>query len=624
MRIAIKGAVALGALLATVAQFAVAGPVTITATGTVTLETRNLFSIPTPSVLGQPFTISTIFDQSNVIQIGGDCSSVSCGYQFSGGTTTFSTQGFISSHFNLGGFSTIGWNSATGLSVRSGDFTGETFFNVSPSIAPIPNPVTFTGSFSTPAGPPRGTYTGGVFGTFAGVFGTPDPPFNQVLGTVHNLSINVAKEKPTIVLTHGYSPGRSLDQPSYMEELVQPILNNLARNGKTADDVNIVVLKWEQAYPLALTPGTYNDSAKRVEEAGFKLAKELVQQLGPGYQSDLHFIGHSLGAAVNANIVKALSQMPGVSQAINVSEFTILDYPKFPIIGRPDGPNDSIRTFDTEYFQRSLSPSIVKYVDNYFGSLDFVRSVGVDAPGFGAAMPGAGPLLGGVSDLCGADGRSACGHTGVWQDMYQAIINDQRPGYDWTSPALANVPTNMPWRVPSIIGESIADKIPADKFNPLTGIYNFKNDIVDGVEITIIELEEGSPSAVIYSVPVGRKIKNLHFAFNIESLGDGDWFEVLYGEFSVWEFHPDAEMEFYFNVDIDLSAVNLIGADLIWYLHSVGDRNAKFRFGDVALSYQSDNPISEPPILYTLLSMVIMMYINRIRRKFSGSSFISL
>jgi hypothetical protein len=79
----------------------------------------------------------------------------------------------------------------------------------------------------------------------------------------------------------------------------------------------------------------YSAAFPYTQDAGAKLADLLIERLGPGYDQPIHFIGHSLGAVVNAH---AARQFLSVTPGVRLSQFTILDYPSRTPGGTADAP----------------------------------------------------------------------------------------------------------------------------------------------------------------------------------------------------------------------------------------------------------------------------------------------
>ena len=112
-------------------------------------------------------------------------------------------------------------------------------------------------------------------------------------------------DKPTIVLTHGLQnkdsePGElwtGFGDDNNAGTLIRTLLGN---------SVNILQFLWEEANQVDNVPvpgpngAEYIAARQNVSDASATLAKFLSEELGPEYSQSIHFIGHSLGTAVNA------------------------------------------------------------------------------------------------------------------------------------------------------------------------------------------------------------------------------------------------------------------------------------------------------------------------------------
>jgi hypothetical protein len=91
------------------------------------------------------------------------------------------------------------------------------------------------------------------------------------------------------------------------------------------------------------------------------LADLLIERLGPGYAQPIHFIGHSLGAVVNAHAAREfLAATPGV----RLSQLTILDYPSRTPGGSADAPPIRADFFAT--LLQGLRDSHGLRIDNFY------------------------------------------------------------------------------------------------------------------------------------------------------------------------------------------------------------------------------------------------------------------
>lgn len=173
------------------------------------------------------------------------------------------------------------------------------------------------------------------------------PPPGKFLSTDDDLPIQ--QTRPTIVLTHGLQAGElGSDDCGVLDPTAIYDLWTGKRDPDTCDvnlkkaaallrvqnrDVNIIQYVWTGAfqhtggYPFSIPDRlSYYRGKQNVPDAGAALAKLLLGDdvLGPGYSQPIHFIGHSLGTAVNAYAGRLfLQNAPGVE----VAQFTVLDRP---------------------------------------------------------------------------------------------------------------------------------------------------------------------------------------------------------------------------------------------------------------------------------------------------------
>ena len=121
------------------------------------------------------------------------------------------------------------------------------------------------------------------------------------------------------------------------------------------EEVNIVQFRWEEGLQ-GFSPSAYRAAFPYTQDAGAVLADLLMERLGPGYQYPIHFIGHSLGAVVNAY---AARQFLTATSGVTLSQFTILDYPS----RTPGGTADAI---PADFFATLLQDLQGLRIDNYY------------------------------------------------------------------------------------------------------------------------------------------------------------------------------------------------------------------------------------------------------------------
>jgi hypothetical protein len=106
-------------------------------------------------------------------------------------------------------------------------------------------------------------------------------------------------DRTTIVLTHGWIPinpltGNPLFTPNGIEAWPTSMAATLRANGITAGVANIVGWDWRAAASGIFPP------ENNAPPQGVALGPALQSVLAAGYATNIHFLGHSLGALVNA------------------------------------------------------------------------------------------------------------------------------------------------------------------------------------------------------------------------------------------------------------------------------------------------------------------------------------
>jgi hypothetical protein len=187
--------------------------------------------------------------------------------------------------------------------------------------------------------------------------------------------------RPTIVLTHGLQDdGQDQDALWTGTAIAQAagLIGQLL--GPAA--ANVVRFVWDEAFqplPFGLPARRgYIAARTATPDAGARLARDLLARLGSGYGQPIHFVGHSLGTAVNAYAARAfLAAAPGVP----VAQFTALDRPhdvtKIPAVTAAD---ERLYGLDADFFALNLPLGPRLRLDNYFA----LGGSGVGAPANGA------------------------------------------------------------------------------------------------------------------------------------------------------------------------------------------------------------------------------------------------
>ncbi len=163
--------------------------------------------------------------------------------------------------------------------------------------------------------------------------------------------------------------------------------------------LNIIQYVWDGAYSQSgMDAAGYIRARRNVYNAGIRLGQELLQDLGSTYTGKIHFIGHSLGTAVNAYAIRHLLD----NNFVGTIQMTILDHPnrvdRIGVGGINGGDEMSADGekrwgFDHNFFATVL-PEMDKdeykdklFVDNYFAEGTFEDSK-ISTAGVGTAISG--------------------------------------------------------------------------------------------------------------------------------------------------------------------------------------------------------------------------------------------
>lgn len=120
--------------------------------------------------------------------------------------------------------------------------------------------------------------------------------FNGSVFTEIVPALSPSPSKMTIVLTHGWIPqALGYEVPNAgVEGWPTTIANAMKNQGITTDAANILAWDWRYAAQGTLPP------EENIPGEGVLLGQSLQAELGIGYSQPIHFVGHSLGAPVNA------------------------------------------------------------------------------------------------------------------------------------------------------------------------------------------------------------------------------------------------------------------------------------------------------------------------------------
>jgi pimeloyl-ACP methyl ester carboxylesterase len=173
------------------------------------------------------------------------------------------------------------------------------------------------------------------------------------------------------------------------------------------EELNFTQYIWAGAFTQSgMSAEGYIQARRHVFDAGRRLGKQLIEDLGSDYSRKIHFVGHSLGTAVNAYAVRYFLDNLTEEARNNVTiQMTILDYPNriskigvLPaVIGLwPDLSREEQKQwgFD-EYFFADVLPELDDpnkkdrlYVDNYFAAKTTPLDTKISSAGVGTAISG--------------------------------------------------------------------------------------------------------------------------------------------------------------------------------------------------------------------------------------------
>lgn len=173
--------------------------------------------------------------------------------------------------------------------------------------------------------------------------------------------------------------------------------NNFAATAPYVIDRQINTLQyiWAGAFTqTGMTAAGYIQGRRHVFDAGRRLGEMLIEYFGSDYAGKIHFVGHSLGTAVNAYAVRYFLDHNSAAKV----QMTILDHPnRVSKIGLLDDmSNDEAKQwgFDQNFFAGVL-PELDDpnkkdrlYVDNYFADKATGSDTKINSAGVGTAISG--------------------------------------------------------------------------------------------------------------------------------------------------------------------------------------------------------------------------------------------
>jgi pimeloyl-ACP methyl ester carboxylesterase len=182
--------------------------------------------------------------------------------------------------------------------------------------------------------------------------------------------------KPTIVLTHGWNSNPEDTFGSFSSS--DPTLAQSLANG--GFDANIVEWDWSGSTGAG-TNQNLGLARSRTMNQGRGLGAALSQSLGNSYGQSLHFIGHSLGALVNAQAIDYLHDVAGMDSSNTQIQDTLFDEAELanaiPSAGQAGQyllvPISRQAPAQVDAGYTSAMPKRARWVDNYISAVGSVH-----------------------------------------------------------------------------------------------------------------------------------------------------------------------------------------------------------------------------------------------------------
>ncbi|GMV32092.1 MAG: hypothetical protein AMXMBFR59_42170 [Rhodanobacteraceae bacterium] len=417
--------------------------------------------------------------------------------------------------------------------------------------------------------------TGVLEGAFP-LLPVPSPGPTDLRHLCPELAPSHPSDGASIVLTHGWQGGsyprdvtKLWTASTLPRQAGSLICEQLRAAGKRA---NVFQFSWMEAFQgSSPTADNYIAARQGVYAAGESLYLALQTKLGALYSRPIHFIGHSLGSAVNAYAAQRFLAQRGSAEAPQEVQFTILDYPRFitKLIGLPLPGARGITSeeqaqfgFDENFFASVLPaerPGLSLRIDNFYGD----STTNVSFAAVGSAINGTRiynhpPLIEPhkVGDRYLSDEGIENDHSGVHQ-WYRWTFDPN--GWDTTF-RICSTETgellNMPLFFHSALNPckkgwhwSLLGPIPGDfpsaltnrPIRTLTNALNVERYISYGCTIrvgqtkTTISCPEASSPFAVAEVQVPNDADFLTFDFTFANTGDGDYVALLVDDIPVWK-----------------------------------------------------------------------------------------
>ncbi|MDC1205470.1 hypothetical protein N8083_01325 [Candidatus Pacebacteria bacterium] len=463
---------------------------------------------------------------------------------------------------------------------------------------------------------------------------------------------NLDPALPTIILTHGLQPEEQEHENLWTgtsETQATGLLENVF--GTQAENVNIVQYIWGEAF----TPHGWFDTPNRdaylaaqrnTPEAGARLARILSEELGTNYNQPIHFIGHSLGTAVNAY---ATHHIADIFENVSKLQFTALDRPHhISGVGVSGGGIPGISLDDEEKFGyddtffASLLPmnrdGLDLRIDNYYA----INGAGVGERAEGQRVYNHPELIepNDIDDNIIENEGVSNNHSGVHQwyrwtmrsnDPFPAgatvcdgseFAEDRQPsgfsdtlnpcqkGWYW-SVNNQDVFTDVEdWRWPGYNGNVVTVSTP--EIVEVTEVESFGCDYTGQDATTVITCTEQSSPYIMADIDIPAGSRYLSFDYRFTNPGDGDYAAVLIDNIPVWVMSGESSFSSEF---VDSGKIPISGFEgerkLTVALYGVNELGAEFQiknFRVYSVEVTTEDDMSPATDLETQIAVTKMEY----------------
>jgi hypothetical protein len=429
---------------------------------------------------------------------------------------------------------------------------------------------------------------------------------------------------PTIVLTHGLQPDEGVKG---YEDDVEGLWSgsDLRQAGKLieeyfgvgASNYNIIQYIWGEAFQdysqgLDILPDkpAYISAQENVIDAGVRLAKELVNYLDKPeapYKERIHFIGHSLGVAVNAYAAREFFKIYDDPNTYYLAKFTSLDRPD-NIGGRGwngipgmSADDENKYNYDSDFIGNILPinrPDLYLGIDNYYSK----EGAGVGEVANGITVYNHIELVN-PNDLNSIFDEGIVGnnHSGVQQwyrwSMNPNGIDDETYCDESNEPVLPENfddslnPCQLGWIYSFFSPRPNGGHLGTTNaiIAELTELEAYGCDsTTNGNVVTISCVEQSSPF-IVFEMVVPEDAKYLSFEYKFDNIGDGDYAAVLLDDVVIWKVAGQSIIkEGSYQESGPITVGDLTGPrSLSVVLYGVGEKNAMFKLRELKYIVES-------------------------------------